>query len=206
MLVLSMSTSWLAPTVQNGNTIGLEWPNISRATIAGIAVAISGNVLISLALNCQKLAHRRLEAEREVERKEAAAKSASNQPTTGRSDISGDNYFAATRRPNDSYSPHLSSETEPLLASSTSELEHIPKRKSEAKRSFFSRLWRGRAVRAAREADHAHVGATHIMMPVDIVTASGTPGSNGRSRHSKLDSDEDPYDGNESDYLKSKLW
>ncbi|KAF7800110.1 hypothetical protein EIP86_011355 [Pleurotus ostreatoroseus] len=40
-------------------------PSLSRAEVAGISVAIAGNVLISLALNCQKLAHRRLERERE---------------------------------------------------------------------------------------------------------------------------------------------
>ena len=34
------------------------------ASFIGIIVAISGNVLISLALNCQKLAHKRLERER----------------------------------------------------------------------------------------------------------------------------------------------
>lgn len=36
----------------------------STASLIGIVVAISGNVLISLALNCQKLAHQRLEKER----------------------------------------------------------------------------------------------------------------------------------------------
>ncbi|KAL5530191.1 hypothetical protein ACEPAF_6448 [Sanghuangporus sanghuang] len=36
----------------------------SIASFIGIIVAISGNVLISLALNCQKLAHKRLERER----------------------------------------------------------------------------------------------------------------------------------------------
>ncbi|EJD01208.1 DUF803-domain-containing protein [Fomitiporia mediterranea MF3/22] len=36
----------------------------NTASFIGIIVAISGNVLIALALNCQKLAHRRLERER----------------------------------------------------------------------------------------------------------------------------------------------
>jgi magnesium transporter len=39
----------------------------STASLIGIGVAITGNVLISLALNCQKLAHRRLERVREIE-------------------------------------------------------------------------------------------------------------------------------------------
>lgn len=36
----------------------------NTASFIGIVVAISGNILISLALNCQKLAHKRLERER----------------------------------------------------------------------------------------------------------------------------------------------
>ncbi|KAG8766496.1 hypothetical protein FRC12_006852 [Ceratobasidium sp. 428] len=43
----------------------LAWfdpPKATTATFIGVAVAVSGNVLISFALNCQKLAHRRIEA------------------------------------------------------------------------------------------------------------------------------------------------
>jgi hypothetical protein len=45
----------------------IQFPSVSRATVIGISVAIAGNVLISLALNLQKLAHARLEKAR-VER------------------------------------------------------------------------------------------------------------------------------------------
>lgn len=202
MPVASMSTLWQTYISQNGSTIDLELPNLSRATIAGIAVAVSGNVLISLALNCQKLAHRRLEAEREAER-ELVARSTSDQPIA-HSDISGDSYFAATRHAVDHDTPRTSSETEPLLRPSAPGLR-APNGEAKVKRSFFSRLW---TTRAAREADHAHVGATHVLMPVDVVTIGGTasPNGNGHSPHTKPDSDHDSHDGNESDYLKSKLW
>ncbi|KAI0033804.1 magnesium transporter NIPA-domain-containing protein [Vararia minispora EC-137] len=40
-----------------------RFPYVNTATAVGISVAIAGNVLISLALNLQKLAHRRLELE-----------------------------------------------------------------------------------------------------------------------------------------------
>jgi hypothetical protein len=43
---------------------GIEFPSVSRGTAIGISVAIAGNVLISLALNLQKLAHARLEKAR----------------------------------------------------------------------------------------------------------------------------------------------
>ena len=52
-------------------------PHINRATFAGIVVAISGNVVISLALNCQKLAHKRLEAQRAAEGDELQSQSTS---------------------------------------------------------------------------------------------------------------------------------
>jgi hypothetical protein len=38
-----------------------DFPQVKTATVIGITVAIAGNVLISLALNLQKLAHKRLE-------------------------------------------------------------------------------------------------------------------------------------------------
>lgn len=40
-----------------------DFPSFPIETVIGIVVAISGNVLISLALNLQKLAHKRLDAQ-----------------------------------------------------------------------------------------------------------------------------------------------
>ncbi|KAH9938496.1 magnesium transporter NIPA-domain-containing protein [Fomitopsis serialis] len=56
-------------------------PQISRGTFAGIVVAISGNVVISLALNCQKLAHKRLEEERTTKGDELQSRTASGERT-----------------------------------------------------------------------------------------------------------------------------
>ncbi|KAH9994072.1 magnesium transporter NIPA-domain-containing protein [Russula compacta] len=42
----------------------IEFPSVSRTTVIGITFAVAGNVLISFALNLQKLAHARLEVER----------------------------------------------------------------------------------------------------------------------------------------------
>ncbi len=47
-----------------GGIEDIEFPSVSRATAIGISVAIAGNVLISLALNLQKLAHAKLEKAR----------------------------------------------------------------------------------------------------------------------------------------------
>ncbi|KAI0321861.1 magnesium transporter NIPA-domain-containing protein [Amylostereum chailletii] len=45
----------------------IQFPQLSSGTAAGISVALAGNVLISLALNLQKLAHKRLEIKRATE-------------------------------------------------------------------------------------------------------------------------------------------
>lgn len=45
--------------------LNIPGPDVSPRELAGIAVAVCGNVLISFALNLQKLAHRRLELERQ---------------------------------------------------------------------------------------------------------------------------------------------
>jgi hypothetical protein len=52
-----------------------NFPHFTTRTLVGIAVAISGNILISLALNLQKLAHKRVEKEK--------AKETSNATTEG---------------------------------------------------------------------------------------------------------------------------
>jgi magnesium transporter len=42
----------------------IEFPSVSRSAVIGISAAIAGNVLISFALNLQKMAHARLERAR----------------------------------------------------------------------------------------------------------------------------------------------
>lgn len=57
------STSWHIFSGLEDIGAGFGFPNLSGSTVAGISAAIAGNMLISLALNLQKLAHRRLERE-----------------------------------------------------------------------------------------------------------------------------------------------
>lgn len=42
-----------------GDGVEIQLPEIDKRTVIGVSVAIAGNILISLALNLQKLAHRR---------------------------------------------------------------------------------------------------------------------------------------------------
>lgn len=53
----------------------------SSKSFIGITVAICGNILISLALNCQKLAHRRLDNENKQENAVANQGQKNSQPT-----------------------------------------------------------------------------------------------------------------------------
>jgi len=60
-----MPLTTLPPSMRSARGIrDIEFPSVSRAMALGITFAIAGNVLISFALNLQKLAHARLEAAR----------------------------------------------------------------------------------------------------------------------------------------------
>lgn len=64
---------------------GIEFPNVNTATAIGITVAIAGNILISLALNVQKLAHKRMEAEKlhRLKARELKGKRTAGETTNG---------------------------------------------------------------------------------------------------------------------------
>ena len=204
-------------------------PNLSRATVAGISVAICGNVLISLALNCQKLAHRRLELEREqngVDLEHNGSKSISNgEPRIDEEEESEHTLRPAAMSParhDYDRTPRAApmsaaavNETEPLLATHTDEvptydaLESLPTSNATPKRpSLLSRLspWRRRAKKTASDIDTAHVGATHSLMPVDVVTVRPISPVRESEEEEQVKSPDDTVDANESDYLRSKLW
>lgn len=166
-------------------------PHLSSATVAGISAAICGNVLISLALNCQKLAHRRLEREREqngFDLERNGSKSVSNgEPRIDEEEETGDTpRLVPVSSPRHSSertlraAPIPTAETEPLLASHADEvasydgLDSVPATKKTPKRpSLLARLspWGRRAKKTAGDIDGAHIGAAHTLMPVDVVAA-----------------------------------
>ena len=156
-------------------------PSLSRATVAGISVAICGNVLISLALNCQKLAHKRLEREREligIDLERNGSKAISN----GEPRIDEEEESADTPRPIPMSSPrhdsdrtvraaHLpvtpADEMEPLLFSRPDEapsydaVDDTPTKKKSGRPSFLARLspWGRRAKKTASDIDRTHIEA-----------------------------------------------
>lgn len=220
----------------------IEFPKINRATLAGITVAIAGNVLISLALNCQKLAHRRLEDEREAERAELDRQAALKHNnhlhdvfTVAEDTIDTGKphrpalvlYLAHKIRPVGRSSPEPSIEaaipgialleTQPLLHSSSSsststygsnasDVSTIGRGTGRRKRSLIPTFWHRRSAENAGDADPDHVGATHALLPVDVVPVSRPPLKNRRSSSNSSNQQNGGHSGSEGDYLKSKLW
>lgn len=201
-------------------------PHLNRATVAGISVAIAGNVLISLALNCQKLAHRRLELQRSGTTQEADRRAGD-----GRSAINGGNALGITEEEDtelagmeDASSPLNGQEVvdeDESFSSAPAVLETAPLLSSgqgtpiygshedglstkDRKPPWSSRLfiWRKRARKFASDAEHAHLGTTHSLVPVDVVAAR----PKGPRRESSGQDDKADEHRNEGDYLKSKLW
>ncbi|KAI0722172.1 magnesium transporter NIPA-domain-containing protein [Cerioporus squamosus] len=171
---------------------GIDLPQLSSTTAAGIGVAIAGNVLISLALNCQKLAHRRLEHEREA----AAQAPQPLLPTHGNSHLADQSSSEGDTAPSTPIPAVAVLETQPLLdradGTDPDSEPHTPARRW----GFFRKTGHRHH---AKEADRSHLASTHALMPVDVVivrTNSSAP------RHGKQES----QDGSEGDYLKSKLW
>ena len=169
-------------------------PQFSPATIAGISAAITGNILISLALNCQKLAHRRLERDRQLRMTQLNGKATEPRHIngvngSGEQDGALDDELTPTGLPLRNVSPlheqDEPSESDPLLPRSPSEST------STRRAPRFRRLlpWSRR-----RDPDEH---SDHSLLPVDVVVVESPRDS--RIKRNKAD-------GNESDYLKSKLW
>ena len=169
---------------------GIDLPQISPSTAAGIGVAIAGNILISLALNCQKLAHRRLERERDAAPRPL-------KPTSTNGHILGDSqqheYYGASTQ---SLPTPVPPERVPLLESA---LGTEADARSERRWFFFRRTpYRYHA----HEADRSHLASTHALMPVEVVTVQPlAPASHNNGERKRLNEG-----ASESDYLRSKLW
>ncbi|KAJ3485017.1 hypothetical protein NLI96_g5248 [Meripilus lineatus] len=201
----------------------IEFPKINRATLAGITVAIAGNVLISLALNCQKLAHRRLEDEREAERAELDRQAAlkHNNHLHDVFTVAEDTIDTGRSSPEPSIEAAIPGiallETQPLLHSSSSsststygsnasDVSTIGRGTGRRKRSLIPTFWHRRSAENAGDADPDHVGATHALLPVDVVPVSRPPLKNRRSSSNSSNQQNGGHSGSEGDYLKSKLW
>jgi magnesium transporter len=215
------------PTLQSGDGKFLDLPdlpglpNLDRSTVAGISVAIAGNILISLALNCQKLAHRRLEIERE------GLRDSNDQKTSAKPRPIGGNALGITVEEQDEFedteaiAEPLESETTAASAVADAETEPLLNRpqathsygshasepalvSTARKPPWFSRFspWGTRSKLALSDMDGVDLQAAHSIIPVDVVTVRPKSPERQDSKRSQMSLDQT----NESAYLKSKLW
>lgn len=244
-----MPTRWpydnITPPIDDPHT-----PAPTASSFIGIAVAVSGNILISLALNCQKLAHRRLEAQREQQREKgkesqfrrqrAACPGEAEDQNSEQVDRAHDE--GPARMEGSSAGEHCNVtlpstmdraqtvllETAPLLvARDRTSREyglgghHVTensKRPGLASRLFPLRF-KGKGAPRTKSVGDIEAGndgqgaadAIQTVIPVDIMTTDRDANGNANGVNRGYDSDDAKEDmedsmGNESDYLKSKLW
>ena len=181
----------MQPSIQG---IDVEWPELSRATAAGIAVAVAGNVLISLALNLQKLAHRRLERERAARIQEERGEGNGDGDGDAGEEASETDLLVPIRAA--SPSPSLSSTEYPAPRTYGAIVEEVPlgpRRNAQMVAGAAGKKGNGRARRA--------FGAV-LRWETDAVGA----GQKGRRTGGARGRGGEGNEGSESDYLKSKLW
>ena len=156
-------------------------------SLIGIAVAIGGNILISLALNCQKLAHKRLDIEKRDQASAAASERSSNNGTPNAPANGGES--RPLLRDNGSYDPY----TTPRRPSTRT----TPSNSYDSHRHPSSSTNIGRPFRAVEEDE----------VDRDAVTIEITPEHVAVTKHDdRTEEEKEEVRGNESDYLRSKLW
>lgn len=211
------------PTILNRPELGNWLPDISSATAAGISVAVAGNIIISLALNLQKLAHQRLERER-VHNKEYVEQDRFKTTTNGAERIDEEDESSeltptgSTHPTGNAWQDFADRSTAVESAGSTlTVLETeplLPNRANVSAAQYGSsgikddnwNPWGNQAQRVASSLDRAHVAATHSLIPIDVVTVQPIRPQTDRTDTTSSKGQENLEDANESDYLRSKLW
>ncbi|KAG1755862.1 magnesium transporter NIPA-domain-containing protein [Suillus lakei] len=202
---------------------GIGLPHLTLQTGIGITVAIAGNVLISLALNLQKLAHIRLEKAQKQARMEREIH------------VSGDALRSRSphdQRPSgDPVACSHESETQPLIqGSSTSRARYgtstsvgtrrddSRSRKSTSsargrrpgqpprKPSFASRFIPFRLGQHGGVNENVSHSQETLAIPVDVIPAERIVALNGKGRRASPPPELWEEEGTESDYLRSKIW
>ncbi|KAI0698636.1 magnesium transporter NIPA-domain-containing protein [Cytidiella melzeri] len=200
--------TWLSKLLDEIALPGL--PQFSRATIAGISVAIIGNILISLALNCQKLAHRRLEREHEL-RNTPSNGSHVDRRRNGVKRNLRDNVLHPTAEEEDGeLTPtglplrqvlHSSETDEPSIVAPTETQPLLPRTQSDSSPGENSSVLK----RVFPWVNHRRsAGPPRSFVPVDIVVIE--PSGATRRQASPVKGNQEDDNRSESDYLKSKLW
>jgi hypothetical protein len=191
-------------------------PNLTSPAGIGIVVAISGNVLISLALNLQKLAHRKVELARARKYREQQDISTSNGVSSSsrpiilreRGHTDEDNQYGTrlSEEPDDVFSVraethHLLS---PMLDVRRNYTEPLSTTASRPKPTLFSRLFSFQ-IRKPRSSPLHMINGEQPLEDASHALHSSSRVANGGQANGKLET-KFVEGGNESDYLRSKLW
>lgn len=206
----------LASPILGGRTSVAFWtkddlPKLTKATTIGILIAVSGNVLISLALNLQKLAHRRIEAGLQVKRQETASvNGARRRHSSGPSLDEHVEDATQTATPLDlSPSNTRPTETGPLIA-----LSHAPDYRSVANGTSDGVADKDRPplasayqpvptwFRRQKSGRSTSDGSLDSVIAVDVVSEETALRGQSSKSHRQIMVE----DRNETAYLKSKLW
>lgn len=195
-----------------GDGSEIQLPELDKRTVIGVSVAIAGNVFISLALNLQKLSHKRRDlaaAQAEAQKLQEDRNDAFRLPGPpmervrelsyedregGWPDGAAEGELDTIRAPR--LEP-LQTESEPLLprVSSNGSTSRIATKK---RASLFRLLLPARPPRPSRQP------STTPVTPRRQTPAR--PSSMSRANSATTTSSSVVSNGNETDYLKSKLW
>lgn len=194
-------------------------PIMDTRTLIGILVAISGNVLISFAMNLQKLAHKRIENQRlaELDQTTTLAKSGGNGvPSTLREESHED---LAQHSRQHSTTPSNTGDSVSTPAAETSALLDIhfdPSQTNYGSIGSESISGREPGNQITSTPDHMsdarkpscklQTSPMLATVPVDIVSEETVLRGVQRKKLTKAPSSSSSVEDNEGDYLKSKIW
>jgi magnesium transporter len=186
------------------------------ASFIGITVAICGNVLISLALNCQKLAHRRLDERRQLQLFYGSSSHTSSSTATP-IDLSRTNSNARLNGNGNSgaHDPH-GEERRPLLGANRGNSMPVTHHEYRTSKENLQQMTKNKVLlglaklrpRSTSKPPAQGPIPEEVLSPVIEHYPSETPDEPGTTEEDHLvDDDElDETPRAESDYLRSKLW
>lgn len=204
---------------------GIGLPHLTLQTIIGITVAIAGNVLISLALNLQKLAHIRLEKaqkqarlERELHVSGDALRSRSPHDQRPSGDpaacshesetqplIQGSSTSRSRACYGNSTSPGMRRDDSRSRKSTSSARGRRPGQPSR-KPSFVSRYIPFHLGQHGGVNENVSHTQETLEIPVDVIPAERIVATNGNGKRAPPSPELWEEEGTESDYLRSKIW
>ncbi|KAF8974374.1 magnesium transporter NIPA-domain-containing protein [Flammula alnicola] len=191
--------------VEGGAIFGYDdLPQVTTRAFIGIVVAVSGNILISLALNLQKLAHKRVEKMLKVsnnrERRNGPSIDERDEDHSQDDSAIEDGFSSSSTRTDEELQPLTASPAPVVRGYGTNPRGAAPARQTtKVKRSFASRFSPFRIRKPTPD---------KFLLPVDIMSEDAA--LHGLPTRKKMqrtqEGNQDVVEESEGKYLKSKLW